>query len=98
MTLDGAHRALVDARATAQLLLAVADALDDGSRPATARPLAVTPINVLTRDGQPTRSRRRRTWQRSPVVCTPASMSPRTWNCWMRRSPTCSSPRTNERS
>jgi DNA polymerase-3 subunit epsilon len=51
VTLDGAHRALVDARATAHLLLAVADALDDGCLPATARPLVVTPIRVLARDG-----------------------------------------------
>jgi DNA polymerase-3 subunit epsilon len=51
IALDGAHRALVDARATAQLLVAVADALDDSCAPATARPLVVTPIRVLTRDG-----------------------------------------------
>lgn len=49
--LDGAHRALVDARATAQLLLAVTDALDTDCTAATARPLSVTPIRVLTRDG-----------------------------------------------
>jgi DNA polymerase-3 subunit epsilon len=49
--LDGAHRALVDAHATAQLLVAVADSLDDRCAPATARPLVVTPIRVLTRDG-----------------------------------------------
>ena len=49
--LDGAHRALVDARATAQLLLAVANVLDADCTAATARPLSVTPIRVLTRDG-----------------------------------------------
>ncbi len=51
VALDGAHRALVDARATAQLLVAVADALDTDCTATTARPLSVTPIRVLTRDG-----------------------------------------------
>lgn len=49
--LDGAHRALVDARATAKLLVAVAEAFEDAYVPAAAHPLMVTPIRVLTRDG-----------------------------------------------
>lgn len=49
--LDDAHRALADARATAQLLLALAEAFEAPCAPATARPLQVTPLRVRTRDG-----------------------------------------------
>ena len=50
--LAGAHRALVDARATAHLLVALAEDFDAQCRAAVAlAPLAVTPIRVVTRDG-----------------------------------------------
>lgn len=52
VSLDDAHRALADARATANLLLAVSHTFDHVCAPATARPLLVTPIRVLTRDGR----------------------------------------------
>ncbi len=48
--LYGAHCALNDARATAQLLLKVADAFE-GCRPATAYPVSGDVPRVLTRDG-----------------------------------------------
>lgn len=49
---DGAHRALHDARATGQLLLAVVDAYSGTCRPVSAAPLHHTPPKrVLTRDG-----------------------------------------------
>ena len=48
--LHGAHCALNDARATAHLLIAVADAFDD-CRPAVAYPLSGDTPRVLTRDG-----------------------------------------------
>ena len=56
--LDGAHRALHDARATAQLLLRVADAFD-GCRPAAAyySPCG-TPPRVLTREGRTVETQR----------------------------------------
>lgn len=48
--LHGAHCALNDARATAHLLMRVADAFDD-CRPAVAYPLSGDTPRVLTRDG-----------------------------------------------
>lgn len=52
IAIDDAHRALVDARATGQLLFAVADAFDAPCSPASATPLHRTPPRrILTRDG-----------------------------------------------
>ncbi|MFJ1461694.1 exonuclease domain-containing protein [Nocardia sp. N2S4-5] len=51
--LDNAHRALSDARATARLLVAVADRFGHVSSPARAYPLDVTPVRVRSRDGHP---------------------------------------------
>lgn len=52
ISLDGAHRALHDARATGQLLLAVADAYSGTCLPVSAAPLHHTaPRRVLTRNG-----------------------------------------------
>lgn len=48
--LHGAHRALNDARATAQLLIKVTDAFD-GCRPVVAYPLSGDIPRVVTRDG-----------------------------------------------
>jgi DNA polymerase-3 subunit epsilon len=49
---EGAHRALFDARATGQLLMAVANTFTSNCRPAVARPLqAATQCRILTRDG-----------------------------------------------
>lgn len=45
------HRALFDARACAQLLIAYADAFDGATVPARVGPAAVRPIKVVTRDG-----------------------------------------------
>lgn len=50
IALNGAHRALNDARATAELLLRVVDAFAE-CRPATAWPVSPTIPQVLTRDG-----------------------------------------------
>lgn len=49
--LHDAHRALADARATAQLLVALADSFDAPCAPVAARPLHVTPLRIRTRDG-----------------------------------------------
>lgn len=52
IVLDGAHRALFDARATGRLLMAVADAFSRACCPVAATPLRHTlPRRVLTRDG-----------------------------------------------
>ncbi|AWG64772.1 DUF2510 domain-containing protein [Mycobacteroides abscessus] len=52
ITPQGAHRALFDARAASQLLLAVADTFTDICSPAAANPLLHTPMGRLsTRDG-----------------------------------------------
>jgi DNA polymerase-3 subunit epsilon len=51
ISLDGQHRALVDARATAQLMLTLVNSLPDCRLPAVARPLSVTPMRVSRRDG-----------------------------------------------
>ncbi|RUP33310.1 MAG: hypothetical protein EKK51_06925 [Mycolicibacterium sp.] len=52
IVLDGAHRALFDARATGRLLFAVADAFSRACFPVAAKPLRHTlPRRVLTRDG-----------------------------------------------
>ncbi|QVI30711.1 3'-5' exoribonuclease [Mycolicibacterium neoaurum] len=52
IALDNAHRALVDARATGQLLFAVADAFSTPCSPVLATPLHRTqPRRILTRDG-----------------------------------------------
>ncbi len=51
IAVEAAHRALSDARATAELLLAVARSFETECSAATARGLAVTPLRVLTRDG-----------------------------------------------
>jgi DNA polymerase III epsilon subunit-like protein len=48
--LPGAHRALVDARATAQLLVAHADAIDHTPVPTRVGPHAVRPVRIVTRD------------------------------------------------
>ncbi|WP_241472289.1 exonuclease domain-containing protein [Mycolicibacterium neoaurum] len=49
---ENAHRALVDARATGQLLFAVADAFGTPCSPVTAAPLHLTrPRRILSRDG-----------------------------------------------
>lgn len=50
INLSGAHRALHDARATAQLLLRVADAFEN-CRPAAAYPVSGEVPRTLTRDG-----------------------------------------------
>ncbi|CDQ46379.1 exonuclease domain-containing protein [Mycolicibacterium neoaurum] len=50
--INNAHRALVDARATGQLLFAVADAFSTPCSPVSATPLHRTqPRRILTRDG-----------------------------------------------
>ncbi|WP_293001564.1 exonuclease domain-containing protein [Mycobacterium sp.] len=50
--MEGAHRALFDARATAQLLLAVRDAFTTQCQPVKVSPLRSAPAErVLTRDG-----------------------------------------------
>lgn len=46
-----AHRAIADARATARLLFATREFYSVACRPATARPLQVTPLRVLAREG-----------------------------------------------
>ena len=51
IAIRGQHRALVDARAAADLVLAVASSLPAGCLPAVARPLAVTPMRVCRREG-----------------------------------------------
>lgn len=52
ITLDGAHRALIDARATGQLLFAVCDTFACACEPVSASPLHhIPPRHVLTRDG-----------------------------------------------
>ncbi|MBB3753671.1 DNA polymerase-3 subunit epsilon [Mycolicibacterium sp. BK634] len=48
----GAHRALVDAHATAQLLDVTRSYYDSLCTPAIARPLYVTPMRVCSREGQ----------------------------------------------
>lgn len=52
ITLDGAHCALVDARATAHLMLALCGAFTDSPLPATTRPLTVTAMQVCRREGK----------------------------------------------
>ncbi|MGY4711080.1 exonuclease domain-containing protein [Mycolicibacterium sp. CBM1] len=49
--LDNAHRALADARATARLMVAVADYFNQESRAARAHPIQLAPIRICTRDG-----------------------------------------------
>jgi DNA polymerase-3 subunit epsilon len=51
VAIHGPHRALVDARATADLMLAVADSFTQACRPAAAWPLVVTPMRVCRREG-----------------------------------------------
>lgn len=51
--LDNAHRALADARATAQLLIAVASQFRRAGSAARAHPIEASPVRVCTRDGQP---------------------------------------------
>jgi DNA polymerase-3 subunit epsilon len=52
IAIDNAHRALVDARATGQLLFAVADAFSTACSPVAASPLhRPEPRRILTRDG-----------------------------------------------
>lgn len=48
----GAHRALIDARATAELLAVTRPFYDDRYTPAIARPLHVTPLRVCPREGR----------------------------------------------
>lgn len=50
--LVGAHGALVDARATAQLLMRVAERFDCPCAATTARPIEVVPMRVCTRKGR----------------------------------------------
>lgn len=52
IALDDAHRALADARATAHLLVAVADHFGRSGAPARAHPIEAGPIRVCTRDGR----------------------------------------------
>jgi DNA polymerase-3 subunit epsilon len=52
ITLDNAHRALIDARATGELLFAVADAFSQTCSPMSATPLRhAQPRRILTREG-----------------------------------------------
>ena len=51
VTLDDAHRALADARATASLLVAVADLFGRPGAAARAHPIEAGPIRLHTRDG-----------------------------------------------
>lgn len=51
VTLDNAHRALADARATAQLLIAVAGQFMRAGAAAHAHPIEASPLRVCTRDG-----------------------------------------------
>ena len=51
VALDDAHRALADARATAHLLVAVADHFGRSGAAARAHPIEAGPIRVCTRDG-----------------------------------------------
>ncbi|MBN3511475.1 DUF2510 domain-containing protein [Mycolicibacterium septicum] len=51
VTLDNAHRALADARATAQLLIAVARQFRRAGAAAHAHPIEANPVRVCTRDG-----------------------------------------------
>lgn len=52
IALDGAHCALVDARATTQLMLRLCGSFDERPMPASARPLTVTAMQVCRRDGK----------------------------------------------
>jgi DNA polymerase III subunit epsilon len=52
IALDGAHCALVDARATAQLMLRLCSSFADSPLPARARPLIVTAMQVCRREGK----------------------------------------------
>lgn len=51
VALDDAHRALADARATAHLLVAVAEQFGRSGAAARAYPVEASPIRVCTRDG-----------------------------------------------
>ncbi|CAN5363713.1 hypothetical protein BH09ACT8_BH09ACT8_04540 [soil metagenome] len=51
VVLDGAHRALADARATAHLLIAVAAQFDQSGAAARAHPIELNAFRVCTRDG-----------------------------------------------
>ncbi|MDV3125937.1 exonuclease domain-containing protein [Mycobacterium sp. 21AC1] len=51
VTLDDAHRALADARATARLLIAVAGQFRSAGAAARAHPIEANPVRVCTRDG-----------------------------------------------
>ncbi|WP_048470751.1 exonuclease domain-containing protein, partial [Mycolicibacterium chlorophenolicum] len=51
ISLDGAHRAIADARATARLLFTTADHYANRCTPAIARPLLCTPLRVRAREG-----------------------------------------------
>jgi DNA polymerase III epsilon subunit-like protein len=51
VALDDAHRALADARATANLLAAIADYFSETGGAARAHPIELSPIRVCTRDG-----------------------------------------------
>lgn len=51
VSLDDAHRALADARATAHLLIAVAEDFGQSGAAARAHPIEAGPIRVWTRDG-----------------------------------------------
>ncbi|WP_260508861.1 exonuclease domain-containing protein [Mycolicibacterium farcinogenes] len=51
VALDNAHRALADARATAQLLVAVACQFKRSGAAARAHPIEASPVRVCTRDG-----------------------------------------------
>ncbi|WP_319452491.1 exonuclease domain-containing protein [Mycobacterium sp. RTGN6] len=52
IALEGAHCALVDARATAKLMLKLCASFADSPLPARARPLMVTAMQVCRRDGK----------------------------------------------
>lgn len=51
ITLENAHRAIADARATARLLFATRHHYSDPCAPVVARPLQVTPLRVRAREG-----------------------------------------------
>ncbi len=51
IVIDGAHRALFDARATVKLMLAVSASLPASCMPAMARPLVVTTTRICRREG-----------------------------------------------
>jgi DNA polymerase III subunit epsilon len=51
ITLDNAHRAIADARATARLLFVTRHHYSDPCTPVVARPLQVTPLRVRAREG-----------------------------------------------